>query len=67
MWDGRYLKFYDCGFVVIEIAVIRSGEEGNDCWKFLRSGPFIHLESLGLSLMRPDYRNYLVFLEKVLG
>lgn len=67
MWDGRYLEFYDCGFVIIEIAVIRSREEGNDCWEFLRSGPFIHLESLSLRLMGTDDRDDLVLLEEGLG
>jgi len=62
----EYFELDDCGFVIIEIAVVRRREEGDDCWEFLSSGPFIHLEPLSLRLVGPDYRNDLVLLEETL-
>ena len=62
-----YLEFYDRPFVVVEITVIGSWEDGDDCWKFLGTRPFVHLEPLSLSLMSPDNRKHLIPLKKSLG
>jgi hypothetical protein len=62
-----YLKFDDGAFVVVEIAVIRSRENGDNCWKFLSSRPFIHFEPVSLSLMSTYDRNNFVFLKKLLS
>lgn len=65
--DLNYLEFDDSSLVVIEIAVVRCREDGDDRWKLLSPRPLVHLEALRLSLMGSDYRQYLVLLEELLG
>jgi hypothetical protein len=53
LYDG-YFELDDCAFVVVEIAVVWCGKDGNDCWELFLPSPMIHLEAIGLCLMSPN-------------
>lgn len=60
-----YLEFDDGSFIVVKIAVVRSRKDCYNSRELFSPRPFIHLESLSLSLMSSDHRNYFVFLKKL--
>lgn len=62
----EYFEFDDCAFVVIEIAIIGSWEDGDDSWKLFSTWPFVHFESFSLRLMGSDDGDDLVALEEPL-
>lgn len=49
-----YLEFDDCCLVIVEVAVVGSGEDGDDCRELLLAAPVVHLESIGLRLVGSD-------------
>jgi hypothetical protein len=61
-----YFELDDCALVVVEVAVVGGGEDGDDCGELLCARPLIHLEPLGLRLVRPDDGDDLVAFEEAL-
>ena len=62
-----YFKFDYSAFVIIEVTIIGCREDGYNCWEFLGSRPFVHLESLSLGFVGPYYRYDSSFFEKTFG
>ena len=50
-----YLEFDHGTFVIVEITVVRSRENGYNCGELLLSTPMVHFEPIGLSLVGSDY------------
>jgi len=44
----------DGSFVVVDIAVVGGGENGDDHWEFCGPIPLVHLVAIELSLMGPQ-------------
>ena len=63
----KYLEFYDSSLIVIEIAVIWSRKDGDDCWELFGTRPFVHLESFCLGLMGSNDRNNFILFKEMLG
>ena len=59
------LKFYDCAFVVVDVAVVGRGEDGDDHRELLRSVPLVHLVAVELRLVRTQHGQDLVLLQKL--
>ncbi len=57
-------KFYDCAFVVVNVAVVRSGEYRDDYGKLLRAVPLVHFVAVELRLVGTEYGQDLVLLQK---
>lgn len=51
-----YHEFYYGSFVIVHIAVVWSGEYGDDCWEFIETIPLVHLKPLNLRFMGPNNR-----------
>jgi len=62
-----YFKFYHCPFIIVEIAIVWSWKDSNNCWKFLSPGPFVHFEAVSLSFVGANHWYNFILLEELLG
>jgi hypothetical protein len=62
-----YFELDDCAFVIVEIAVVGGGEDGDDGGKLFLTPPVVHLESVSLRLMRADDGEQGILLQEGLG
>ena len=63
--SGAYVELDDRSFVVVGVAVVGRGEDGDDQREVVVLVPLVHLVAFELRLVRPDDRQQLVVLEEV--
>lgn len=65
--SGAYVELDDRSFVVVGVAVVGRGEDGDDQREVVVLVPLVHLVAFELRLVRPDDRQQLVVVQKLGG
>ena len=58
-------KFDDCALVIIHITIVRCAKYSDNSWKFLCTVPLVHLITIKLSFMCPQYRQKSIFVQEI--
>jgi hypothetical protein len=64
----EYIEFDNGTFVIVNITIIRSGEDGNDYWEFACAIPSVHFVAFDLGFMSTnDGQKSILFQEQICG
>lgn len=58
-------KFDDCAFVVVDVAVVGCGEDGDDHGELLGPIPLVHLVPIELGFVRTNDRQQLILVQEL--